>query len=112
MIESGESSILSCELDPSPSSPTSLSSAILNKPKESMLEESEIGKEIHGSDPKRKRVSDKFEKLEDLLEKIVKIYEENDTASRKIEEKLLEMEERRERENKEFQLKLMSLLAQ
>ena len=35
---------------------------------------------------------------------------ENDAASRKMEEKLLEMEEQRDRENREFQLQVMAIL--
>ena len=41
----------------------------------------------------------------------MKMQEENDAASRKMEEKLLEMEEQRDRENREFQLQVMAILA-
>ena len=41
----------------------------------------------------------------------MKMQVENDAASRRMEEKLLEMEERRDRENREFQLQMMAILA-
>ena len=131
VIESGESSI-SCDPEPSAPSPTSLSPSILNETEDSILEESEVGDGVHGSgsqdrddisrsrsetpipeqgkNRKRKRGGDKFEKLEGFLEKVVKMQEENDAASRRMEEKLLEMEERRDRENREFQLQMMAIL--
>ena len=132
VIESGESS-MSCDPEPSAPSPTSLSSSILNETEDSILEESEVGDGVLGSgsqhmddisrsrsetpipeqgkNRKRKRGGDKFEKLEGFLEKVVKMQEENDAASRRMEEKLLEMEERRDRENREFQLQMMAILA-
>ena len=132
VIESGESS-MSCDPETSAPSPTSLSSSILNETEDSILEESEVGygvlgsgsqdrddisrlrsetpKTEQGKNRKRKRGGDKFEKLEGFLEKVVRMQEENDAASRRMEEKLLEMEERRDRENREFQLQMMAILA-
>ena len=106
VIESGESS-MSCDPEPSAPSPSSLSSSgddISRSRSETPIPE-------QGKIRKRKRGGDKFEKLEGFLEKVVKMQEENDAASRRMEEKLLEMEERRDRENREFQLQMMAILA-
>lgn len=133
VIESGESSLsLDPELTTSPS--TTLSSSILHESEDDMLEESEVVDRAIASssrerdvlprsrsvtpaheqggirNSKRKRGSDRFEHVESLIEKMVKLQEESDGASRRMEEKLLEMEERRQRENREFQLQMMAVL--
>ena len=59
---------------------------------------------------KRKRSSDKFQRMECLVEKMMKQQEESDNKYVKLEEKMLEMEERRHKENQEFQMRLMSML--
>ena len=45
------------------------------------------------------------------MERIIKVQEESDKHYVKLEEKLLEMEERRERESQGFQFRMMSLLS-
>ena len=57
---------------------------------------------------KRKRsVNDKFD---GVVDKLIKMQEETDRNYVKLEEKLLEMEERRQRESQDFQLKMMAIL--
>ena len=60
----------------------------------------------------RKRTSPvnaKLSKMEELLAKMVKVQQESDNYYMRM-EKLLEMEERREMESREFQLSLLALM--
>ena len=67
-----------------------------------------------GPSQKRKRETSsgvaKFSRMEELVEKIVKVQEESDKHYMKLEEKLLEMEEQRRKESQDFQLRMMSML--
>ena len=55
-------------------------------------------------------VNAKLSKMEELLAKMVKVQQESDNYYMRMEEKLLEMEERREMESREFQLSLLALM--
>ena len=60
---------------------------------------------------KRKRISDKFDRVEGLkMEKMIEIQEDSEEASREVELKIFEMEERRQKESQDFQMRLLSLL--
>ena len=59
---------------------------------------------------KRKKISDKFELMEGLLEKMIKIQEDSEKASTEVELKIFDMEERRQKESQDLQMRLLSLL--
>ena len=60
---------------------------------------------------KRKRsVSDKAEKMESLVEKVMKMQSEGEQHYLRLEEKMLEIEEQRQKESREFQLQMIALL--
>ena len=59
---------------------------------------------------KRKRGSDKFQRIEGLVDKLVKLQEKSDERYLKMEEKMLEMEEKRFKEAQELQLRMFSML--
>ena len=59
---------------------------------------------------KRKRSSEKVNKMEELVEKVLKMQDESQQHYLKMEQKLLEMEECRQKESREFHLQMMSLL--
>ena len=142
VIESGSSS-LSCDLEPTVSSPTTISSSSMvstNIDNDNDVEEEDsvVGSEIAGSSAcereelsssqsetpvdieevtpswkgskKRKKISDKFELMEGLLEKMIKIQEGSEKASTEVELKIFDMEERRQKESQDFQMRLLSLL--
>ena len=143
VIESGSSS-LSCDLEPTVSSPTTMSSSstvstnIDNNDYVVEEDDSVVGSEIarsssHERDElsssrsetpvyieevtpsqkgsrKRKRISDKFDRVEGLMEKMIKIQEDSEKSSREVELKIFEMEERRQKESQDFQMRLLSLL--
>ena len=44
------------------------------------------------------------------MEKMIKIQEDSEKASREVELKIFEMEERRQKESQDFQMRLLSLL--
>ena len=64
-----------------------------------------------GCNRKRKKASDKFEKIEGLIDKVVKLQEDSDRNFLTLEEKILQMEERRQKESRELQLQLLSVLS-
>ena len=51
-----------------------------------------------------------MDKFDGFVDKLMKIHEESDKNYFHLEEKLLEMEEQRQRENQEFQVRMMSML--
>ena len=68
-------------------------------------------KKMQADKTNRKRKRESFSRMEELMERIIKVQEESDKHYVKLEEKLLEMEERRERESQDFQFRMMSLLS-
>lgn len=58
---------------------------------------------------KRKR-SHNMEQMEELVDKMVKLQEENEKNYMKLEEKMLEMEERRQKDNQEFMMHMFSFM--
>ena len=67
-------------------------------------------KKAAGGNKKRRRSNEKVNKMEYLVEKVIKMQKESDKHYLRLEEKMLEMEERRQKESREFQLQMMSLL--
>ena len=59
---------------------------------------------------KRKKSGDKMDRMETLVEKVMKMQNESEEHYLRLEEKMMEMEERRQKENHDFQLQLMRLL--
>ena len=69
------------------------------------------GKARQQESRKRERPVDaKVHKMEQLLEKMVKVQEDSDRYHMRMEEKLTEMEEKRQEESREFQLSLLALM--
>ena len=62
---------------------------------------------------KRKtKASDRFDVVESLVEKMVKMQEESEKSYIHLEEKMLEMEERRQKDSQEFMMRMMALMFQ
>ena len=61
-------------------------------------------KKAVGGNKKRRRSNEKVNKMERLVEKVIKMQEESDEHYLRLEEKMLEMEERRQKESREFQM--------
>ena len=59
---------------------------------------------------KRKR-SNNMEQMEELVDKMVKLQEESERNYVKLEEKMLEMEERRQKDNQEFMMRMFSFMS-
>ena len=59
---------------------------------------------------KKRKSSDKGEKMESVLEKVMKMQSESEQHYLRLEEKMIEMEEQRQKESREFQLQMMALL--
>ena len=81
-------------------------SVTTSRPETPVVEE----KKAAGGNKKRRRSNEKVNKMEYLVEKVIKMQEESDEHYLRLEEKMLRMEERRQKESREFQLKMMSLL--
>ena len=60
--------------------------------------------EMKKSKKRKRSVSDKSEKMESLVEKVLKIQSESEQHYLRLEEKMLELEEQRQKESHEFQL--------
>ena len=59
---------------------------------------------------KRKKSIDKFQKIEGLVDKVIKLQEDSDNRYLKLEERMLELEEKRFKETQELQLRMLSML--
>ena len=59
---------------------------------------------------KRKRSSEKTDRIEILVDKILKMQSASEQHYLKVEEKMMEIEEQRQRESQAFQLQLFTLL--
>ena len=59
---------------------------------------------------KRKRNIDKFPTIEGLVDKMIKLQEDSDNRYLKLEERMLELEEKRFKETQELQLRMLSML--
>ena len=51
-----------------------------------------------------------MEQMEELVDKMVKLQEESEKNYIKLEEKMLEMEERRQKDNQEFMMRMVSFM--
>ena len=61
---------------------------------------------------KRSKGSDAVDKMEGLLEKMVTMQDESEKNFMRLEEKMMEMEKERQKENQEFMLRMMAFLCQ
>ena len=59
---------------------------------------------------KRKRSTEKADKMEGFLDKVIEMQAESENKFLNLEEKMMEMEAQRQKESREFQLQMMSLL--
>ena len=59
---------------------------------------------------KRNKSGDRMDRMETFVEKVMKMQNESEQHYLRLEEKMMEMEERRQKENREFQLKMMGIL--
>ena len=59
---------------------------------------------------KRKKPSDRYERMDAVVDKMMKMQTDSDSHYLKLEEKMMEMEERRRKESQEFQMHMMALL--
>ena len=59
---------------------------------------------------KRKKPSDRYERMDAVVDKMMKMQADSDSHYLKLEEKMMEMEERRRKESQEFQMRMMALL--
>ena len=59
-------------------------------------------KKATGGNKKRRRSNEKVNKMEYLVEKVKKMQEESDEHYLRLEEKMLDMVERRQKESREF----------
>ena len=51
-----------------------------------------------------------MDRMETLVEKVMKMRNESEQHYLRLEEKMMEMEEQRQKDNREFQLKMMGIL--
>ena len=64
-----------------------------------------------GKGTKRKRAECVVERVESVIEKGIKIQEDSERNFMRLEQKMLEAEERRRKENRQFMLQMMQLIA-
>lgn len=102
----GEEDELLCDIKESETKLESGSSSRSQTP--APVEKKEIKSKGKG---KRKRTETVIERVEEVVEKVLKIQEESERNFTTMEEKMLEAEERRRRDNQEFMLQMMRMLA-
>ena len=74
------------------------------------IEEQKVNAPPEKKTKKRKRSNDKYDKAELLIDKMIKLQEESEKNYIKLEERMMAIEEKRQKDNNEFMMHMMSFM--